>query len=68
MKISVVHLVILCLIVSCTNGETKPERSNSDGSEAWGYVEVRPSTFFISYSQFQEINWFTLVMTKWVLS
>ncbi|EOA28419.1 hypothetical protein CARUB_v10024625mg [Capsella rubella] len=39
----VVHLLLLlCLIVSCTNGETKLERSNSDGSESWGYVEVRP--------------------------
>jgi len=51
MKTTVVYLVILCLIVSCTNGETKHVRKiNSDGSEAWGYVEVRPSTFFISLS------------------
>jgi serine carboxypeptidase 1 len=43
MKTTVVYLVILCLIVSCTNGETKHVRKiNSDGSEAWGYVEVRP--------------------------
>ncbi|KAG2286088.1 hypothetical protein Bca52824_045692 [Brassica carinata] len=35
-------MVILCLIVSCTIGEIKAVRSNSDGSEAWGYVEVRP--------------------------
>uniref|UniRef100_A0A1J3DKT5 Carboxypeptidase n=1 Tax=Noccaea caerulescens TaxID=107243 RepID=A0A1J3DKT5_NOCCA len=42
MKRSVAQLVILCLIVSCTNGETKAVRSNSDGSEVWGYAEVRP--------------------------
>ncbi|VVB01018.1 unnamed protein product [Arabis nemorensis] len=42
MKRSVAHLVIMCLIVSCTNGETKALRSNSDESEAWGYAEVRP--------------------------
>ncbi|ESQ51259.1 hypothetical protein EUTSA_v10016630mg [Eutrema salsugineum] len=42
MKRSVAQLVILCLIVSCINGETKTLRRNSDGSEAWGYAEVRP--------------------------
>ncbi|KAL0774417.1 hypothetical protein Bca101_039568 [Brassica carinata] len=42
MKRSVAQMVILCLIVSCTIGEIKAVRSNSDGSEAWGYVEVRP--------------------------
>ncbi|CAA7028928.1 unnamed protein product [Microthlaspi erraticum] len=42
MKRSVAQLVILCLIVSCTNGETKAAGSNSDGSEVWGYAEVRP--------------------------
>ncbi|CAN8247178.1 unnamed protein product [Cochlearia groenlandica] len=42
MKRSVTYIVILCLIVSYTNGETKAIRSKSNGSEAWGYVEVRP--------------------------
>lgn len=55
MKRSVAQLVILCLMVSCTIGETKAVRSNSDGSEAWGYVEVRPSTSFISHSNSKQL-------------
>ncbi|KAL1191043.1 Serine carboxypeptidase-like 51 [Cardamine amara subsp. amara] len=43
MKRSVIaYLLILCLLVSCNNGGAKTVRSYSDGSEAWGYVEVRP--------------------------
>ncbi|CAN8320338.1 unnamed protein product [Cochlearia groenlandica] len=42
MKTSASHLLILCLIVSCSNGETKAVRTNSDGSESWGYAQVRP--------------------------
>lgn len=66
MKRSVAQMVILCLIVSCTIGEIKAVRSNSDGSEAWGYVEVRPSTIFISF-QFQAVNnvYCWLYVTKW---
>lgn len=66
MKRSVAQMVILCLIVSCTIGEIKAVRSNSDGSEAWGYVEVRPSTPFISF-QSEAVNnvYCWLYVTKW---
>lgn len=42
-------MVILCFIVLCIIGEIKVVRSNFDGFEVWGYVEVRLSMIFILF-------------------